>query len=57
MGGTSPTNSRRGAFSTLRLRPYTRQRFERTYTWMQGYPDLITPGATYESVVDNRAWE
>jgi hypothetical protein len=25
-------------------------------TWMLGYPDLITPGATYASVVDNRAW-
>jgi NitT/TauT family transport system substrate-binding protein len=37
--------------------PYTRERFERTYQWMQGYPDLVAPGATYESVVDNRAWE
>ena len=37
--------------------PYTRDRFERTYQWMQGYPDLVAPGATYESVVDNRAWE
>ena len=37
--------------------PYTRERFERTYQWMQGYPDLITPGATFEAVVDNRAWE
>jgi ABC-type nitrate/sulfonate/bicarbonate transport system substrate-binding protein len=37
--------------------PYTRQRFERTYQWMLGYPDLVTPGATYEAVVDNRAWE
>ena len=37
--------------------PYTRERFDRTYEWMLGYPDLITPGATYEEVVDNRAWE
>jgi NitT/TauT family transport system substrate-binding protein len=37
--------------------PYTLERFERTYQWMLGYPDLVTPGATYESVVDNRAWE
>ena len=37
--------------------PYTLERFERTYQWMLGYPDLVTPGATYEAVVDNRAWE
>jgi NitT/TauT family transport system substrate-binding protein len=37
--------------------PYTRERFERTYQWMLGYPELVTPGATYEAVVDNRAWE
>ena len=37
--------------------PYTRERFDRTYQWMLGYPDLITVGATYELVVDNRAWE
>ena len=37
--------------------PYTRERFERTYQWMLSYPDLVTPGATYEAVVDNRAWE
>jgi NitT/TauT family transport system substrate-binding protein len=37
--------------------PYTRERFERTYQWMLGFPELVTPGATYESVVDNRAWE
>jgi len=24
---------------------------------MQGYPDLVAPGATYEEVVDNRAWQ
>ena len=37
--------------------PYTRQRFEDTYNWMLSYPDLVTPGATYDSTVDNRAWE
>ena len=37
--------------------PYTRERFKDTYQWMQGYPGLVSPGATYESVVDNRAWE
>ena len=37
--------------------PYTRERFQRTYQWMQSYPDLIIPGVTFESVVDNRAWE
>ena len=37
--------------------PYTRERFEGTYEWMLGYPDLVSPGATYDMVVDNRAWE
>ena len=37
--------------------PYTRERFERTYDWMLGYPELIAPGATYEGTVDNRAWD
>jgi NitT/TauT family transport system substrate-binding protein len=37
--------------------PYTRERFDATYEWMLSYPDLIAPGATYETVVDNRAWE
>ncbi len=36
--------------------PYTRERFEDTYNWMQGYPDLVAPGAAYEDVVDDRAW-
>jgi NitT/TauT family transport system substrate-binding protein len=36
--------------------PYTRERFQATYDWMRSYPDLVAPGATYESVVDNRAW-
>ena len=37
--------------------PYTRERFERTYQWMMSYPDLVAAGASYELVVDNRAWE
>jgi NitT/TauT family transport system substrate-binding protein len=36
---------------------YTRERFEATYEWMLGYPGLVAPGATYETVVDSRAWE
>ena len=37
--------------------PYTRQRFEATYEWMLSYPELVAPDATYDTVVDNRAWE
>jgi NitT/TauT family transport system substrate-binding protein len=37
--------------------PYTQERFEATYEWMLSYPDLVAPGATYDTVVDNRAWE
>ncbi len=37
--------------------PYTRERFEDTYQWMLGHSGLVEPGATYETVVDNRAWE
>ena len=37
--------------------PYTRQRFDDTYSWMLGYPELVEPGSNYETVVDNRAWE
>ena len=37
-------------------KPYTRQRFDDTYQWSVGW-GLIIPGATYEAVVDNRAWE
>jgi NitT/TauT family transport system substrate-binding protein len=37
--------------------PYTRERFQATYEWMLSYPGLVAPGATYETVVDNRAWE
>lgn len=36
--------------------PYTRERFEATYEWMLSYPGLVAPGATYDTVVDNRAW-
>ena len=36
--------------------PYTAERFEDTYRWMQGYPDLVASGGTYDTVVDNRAW-
>ena len=35
---------------------YTRERFDDTYQWMQSFPDLVSPGATYETAVDNRAW-
>lgn len=35
--------------------PYTRERFEDTYNWMLSW-DMVTPGATYENTVDNRAW-
>ena len=37
--------------------PYTRERFQATYEWMLSYPELVAPDATYETVVDNRAWE
>jgi len=37
--------------------PYTRERFAATYEWMLGYPGLVAPGATYDTTVDNRAWE
>ena len=35
--------------------PYTRERFEDTYHWTVER-GLVTPGATYETTVDNRAW-
>ena len=37
-------------------KPYTRQRFEDTYQWTLGW-GLVSPGATYEIAVDNRAWQ
>jgi NitT/TauT family transport system substrate-binding protein len=36
--------------------PYTRERWEDTYTWSLKW-DMTVPGATYENTVDNRAWE
>jgi NitT/TauT family transport system substrate-binding protein len=36
--------------------PYTRERFEDTYDWTRKW-NMVVPGASYESVVDNRAWE
>ena len=36
---------------------YTRERFDDTYQWMLGHSGLVEAGATYETVVDNRAWE
>ncbi|HSG95448.1 MAG TPA: hypothetical protein VLA28_08000, partial [Afifellaceae bacterium] len=48
-------------FQTWRLlhappTPYTRERFEDTYNWTVKW-NMTVPGATYEAVVDNRAWE
>ena len=37
--------------------PYTRERFDDTYSWMLSYSGLIEAGSTYEDAVDNRAWE
>src|SRR5262245_14427656 len=36
--------------------PYTRERFDHAYQWTVDW-GLVPPGATYESTVDNRAWE
>jgi NitT/TauT family transport system substrate-binding protein len=36
--------------------PYTRERFDDTYDWTVKW-DMTVPGATFEKVVDNRAWE
>ena len=35
--------------------PYTRDRFNDNYQWTLGW-GLVSPGATYENTVDNRAW-
>ena len=35
--------------------PYTRERFDDTYNWTVGW-NMTVPGATYENIVDNRAW-
>ena len=36
--------------------PYTRERFDHTYSWTLGW-GLVPAGATYENTVDNRAWQ
>ena len=48
-------------FQTWRLlhappQPYTRERFDDTYNWTVKW-NMTIPGATFETVVDNRAWE
>jgi NitT/TauT family transport system substrate-binding protein len=48
-------------FQTWRLlhappQPYTRERFDDTYNWTVKW-NMVVPGATYENIVDNRAWE
>src|SRR5689334_23526846 len=48
-------------FRTWRLlhaapQPYTRERFDDTYNWTVKW-NMTVPGATYESIVDNRAWQ
>jgi NitT/TauT family transport system substrate-binding protein len=35
--------------------PYTRERFDDTYNWTVKW-NMTVPGATYENIVDNRAW-
>jgi NitT/TauT family transport system substrate-binding protein len=35
--------------------PYTRERFDDTYNWTVKW-NMVVPGATYDSIVDNRAW-
>jgi NitT/TauT family transport system substrate-binding protein len=35
--------------------PYTRDRFDDTYDWMVRW-NMVVTGATYDNVVDNRAW-
>jgi len=47
-------------FQTWRLlhappQPYTRERFEDTYSWTVKW-NMTVAGATYENTVDNRAW-
>src|SRR5262245_38176425 len=36
--------------------PYTRERWEDTYNWSVKW-NMTVPGATYETIVDNRAWQ
>jgi len=35
--------------------PYTRERFDDTYSWTAKW-NMVVPGATFENTVDNRAW-
>jgi NitT/TauT family transport system substrate-binding protein len=47
-------------FQTWRLlhaapQPYTRERWDDTYNWSVKW-NMTVPGATYENIVDNRAW-
>ena len=49
-----------GELQTWRLlhaapQPYTRERFDDTYTWSVKW-NMVVPGATYENTVDNRAF-
>ena len=48
-------------FQTWRLlhaapQPYTRERWEDTYNWSVKW-NMTVAGATYENIVDNRAWQ
>ena len=48
-------------FQTWRLlhaapQPYTRERWDDTYNWSVKW-NMTVPGATYENIVDNRAWQ
>ena len=48
-------------FQTWRLlhaapQPYTRERLDDTYNWTVKW-NMTVPGATYENIVDNRAWQ
>jgi NitT/TauT family transport system substrate-binding protein len=48
-------------FQTWRLlhaapQPYTRERWDDTYNWSVRW-SMTVPGATYENIVDNRAWQ
>jgi NitT/TauT family transport system substrate-binding protein len=48
-------------FQTWRLlhaapQPYTRERWDDTYNWSVRWR-MTVPGATYENIVDNRAWQ
>ncbi len=56
-----PARSVKTKLQTWRLlhaapQPYTRERFEDTYRWTLKW-NRVVPGATYENIVDNRAWQ